>query len=221
VLLLRYSGLRIGDVVSLPRERIADGKLFLYTAKTGTPVWCPLCDAVIQALDAVRGTSEKYFFWTGQGKLKSAVGDWQRSLKDLLSLAEGSGGHPHRFRHTFAVERLLAGVPIERVSVLLGHSSTRITEKQYSAWVRARQEQLEADVRASWALESGMLSTEPNTYRARGKMGLVTECERITTTAFMTLSLSRSETASPPLCRPGKYLSQDCLGSRSPEGPLQ
>lgn len=160
VLLLRYSGLRIGDVVSLPRGRIAEGKLFLYTAKTGTPVWCPLPDVVIQALDAVRGTSEKYFFWAGQGKLKSAVGDWQRSLKKLFALAKVAGGHPHRFRHTFAVELLLAGVPTERVSVLLGHSSTRITEKHYSAWVRARQEQLEADVRASWALESNKLSSE-------------------------------------------------------------
>jgi integrase/recombinase XerD len=170
VLLLRYSGLRIGDVVSLPRERIANGKLFLYTAKTGTPVWCPLPDAVIEALDVVRGTSEKYFFWTGQGKLKSAVGDWQRSLKKLFVLAEVSGGHPHRFRHTFAVELLLAGVPMERVSVLLGHSTTRITEKHYSAWVRARQEQLEADVRASWALESSLLSSDSGTYPAREKI---------------------------------------------------
>lgn len=160
VLLLRYSGLRIGDAVSLPRDRIAGGKLFLYTAKTGTPVWCPLHDKVIQALEAVKGTSERYFFWTGQGKLKSAVGDWQRSLTKLFTLAEVSNGHAHRFRHTFAVELLLAGVPMERVSVLLGHSSTRITEKHYSAWVRARQEQLEADVRNSWALESSMLSSE-------------------------------------------------------------
>jgi integrase len=158
VLLLRYSGLRIGDVVSLPRKRIAAGKLFLYTAKTGTPVWCPLPDAVIQALEAVRGTSEKYFFWTGQGKLKSAVGDWQRSLAKLFKLAKVPNGHAHRFRHTFAVELLLAGVPIERVSVLLGHSSTQITEKYYSAWVRARQEQLEAAVRHSWTLESNLVS---------------------------------------------------------------
>jgi Protein of unknown function DUF86 len=38
-----------------------------------------------------------------------------------------------------------------RVSVLLGHSSIKVTEKYYSPWVRARQEQLEADVRRSWA----------------------------------------------------------------------
>ncbi len=36
------------------------------------------------------------------------------------------------------------------VSVALGHSSIKVTEKHYSRWVRARQEQLEADVRRGW-----------------------------------------------------------------------
>jgi hypothetical protein len=44
-------------------------------------------------------------------------------------------------------------VPIERVSVLLGHSGIMVTEKHYSSWVRARQEQLEAGVRRAWASE--------------------------------------------------------------------
>jgi site-specific recombinase XerD len=38
----------------------------------------------------------------------------------------------HRFRKTFAVELLLAGVPIHRVSELLGYQSVRITEKYYA-----------------------------------------------------------------------------------------
>ncbi len=42
VLLLRYSGLRIGDGVTLPKDRIRNGKLFLYTQKTGVPVYLPL-----------------------------------------------------------------------------------------------------------------------------------------------------------------------------------
>jgi hypothetical protein len=33
----------------------------------------------------------KVFFWTGQGKLKSAVGDWQDSLKKLFVLAGHAG----------------------------------------------------------------------------------------------------------------------------------
>jgi integrase len=56
-------------------------------------------------------------------------------------------------RDTFAVGLLQVGVPIERVSVLLGHSSTKVTEKYYAPWVLARQEQLEADVRRSWELD--------------------------------------------------------------------
>jgi hypothetical protein len=41
---------------------------------------------------------------------------------------------------------LETGVSMERVSVLLGHSSIKVAEKHSSPWVRARQEQLEADV---------------------------------------------------------------------------
>ena len=149
VLLLRYSGLRIRDGVTLARDRIIDGKLFLYTAKTETPVFCPQPPFVLAALDLIPPTS-KYFFWTGYSKPKSAVGDWQRALKCLFRLAGVPTRHAHRFRDTFAVELLLAGVPIERVSILLGHQSVRITEKHYAPWVKARQEQLEADVRRTW-----------------------------------------------------------------------
>src|SRR5882762_1778632 len=60
----------------------------------------------------------------------------------------------HRLRDTSSVELLLAGVPIERVSILLGHQRVRITVKHYSPWVRSRQEQLEADVRNAWAIDA-------------------------------------------------------------------
>ena len=41
---------------------------------------------------------------------------------------------------------------MDRVSVLLGHSSIKVTGKHHSPWVRARQEQLEADVRRTWGV---------------------------------------------------------------------
>lgn len=150
VLLLRYSGLRIRDAVTLERSCVVDGKVHLYQAKTGTPVYCPLPPVVVRALECCSGS--RHFFWTGESNPKSAVGDWQRTLRRVFKLAKVPGGHAHRFRDTFAVELLKAGVPLDRVSVLLGHQSTRITEKHYSPWVRERQEQLEADVRRTWAL---------------------------------------------------------------------
>jgi hypothetical protein len=43
-------------------------------------------------------------------------------------------------RDTFAVEYLLAGMPLEEVSRLLGHSSVLITQKHYAPWVLERQQ---------------------------------------------------------------------------------
>jgi integrase len=45
---------------------------------------------------------------------------------------------------------LLAGVPIERVSILLGHRTVRTTERYYSKWVKERQIRLEAEVKDAW-----------------------------------------------------------------------
>jgi len=146
VLLIRYSGLRIGDAVMLERRRVTADKLFLYTAKTGTPVYLPLPDFVLTALEAVPKISEQYFFWSGESKRDSATGDWRRALKGVFKEAKIPDGHAHRFRDTYAVGLLQSGVPMDRLSVLLGHSSIKVTEKHYSPWVRARLEQLEADV---------------------------------------------------------------------------
>jgi integrase/recombinase XerD len=97
------------------------------------------------------------------------VGDWQRSLRRLFKLAGVPDAHAHRFRDTFAVELLLAGVPLERVSILLGHQSVRITEKHYSPWVAARQEQLEQDVRRTWDTDLLVLPETKGTSEVHGK----------------------------------------------------
>ncbi len=85
-----------------------------------------------------------------------------------LVLGESGNGGAHRFTHTFATDLLLAGVPLDRVATLLGHTNSKITEKHYAPWIRARQEQLEADVRQSWALESGTVSSGAAAYPALG-----------------------------------------------------
>jgi len=86
--------------------------------------------------------------WVGAEEIPIAVRlQWFRTI-----WVEKQAFRPiYRFRDTFAVELLLAGVPMERVSILLGPRSIRITEKHYAPWVRARQEQAEADVRRAWA----------------------------------------------------------------------
>jgi integrase len=155
ILLMRYSGMRIGDTVNLSAERIKGDKLFLYTQKTGQPVYTVLPPAVVQILKATPRMTDRLYFWNGVGHLKTAVKNWQKKIRKVFEKAQVGIGDStlvsHRFRDTFSVELLLASVPIERVSILLGHSSVRITERHYNPWVRSRQEQLEADLRQAWS----------------------------------------------------------------------
>ena len=65
------------------------------------------------------------------------------------------------------MELLLAGVPIERVLILLGHQSVRVTEKHYNPWVRSRQEQLEADVERTWARDPVLTQKMPGTNQVQ------------------------------------------------------
>lgn len=169
VMLLRFSGMRIEDVTTLACDRLRGNKLFLYTHKTGVPVYVPLPNVAVDALESMPKKTPQYFFWTGQGKPETMAGNARRTLRRLFRRAGIPDAHPHRFRDTFAVELLLAGVPIERVSVLLGHSSVKITEKHYAPWVRSRQEQLEADVAKSWAMDPSAHSQTNSTQEVHEK----------------------------------------------------
>lgn len=147
ILLLRSTGLRIADAVSLTRDRVRDGRLFLYTSKTGTPVWCPLPPETVEALDTMPG--DRYFFWSGSGRIKSALEDWRRRFVSLAELARVRDAHFHRFRHTFSVNLLQRGVPIETVATVLGNTPA-IVSRHYSAFVASRQRALEDAVKSAW-----------------------------------------------------------------------
>ena len=123
-------------------DRFATGKLRLYTQKTGTHVHCPLPHFVDDELEAIPKASPRFWFWSRNGKLQTAIAVWQGRLIELFDDAKVEGGRAHRFRDTFATELLLASVPLDRVSILLGHQSVKITERHYAPWIRERQEQV-------------------------------------------------------------------------------
>ena len=150
ILFLRYSGLRISDAASCAVDRLTGNRLFLYTQKTGVPVYIPLPPFVVEALEACPRISEHHWFWTGIGSKATLAGNWRRTFRRLCQIAGVQRGHPHRFRDMLAVELLLDGRPLERISILLGHSSVKITERHYAPWVQARQVQLESDMVSAW-----------------------------------------------------------------------
>jgi integrase len=119
VKLLLYSGLRIRDAVTIEFDRFdEDGRIMLYTQKTGQPVFVPVPQDVVTDVISLRREGNRWPFWPGDGNPKSAVGDWQRSLRTLFKLA-GVKGHAHMFRDTIAVRLLEKGVPLETVAVIL------------------------------------------------------------------------------------------------------
>ena len=158
LLLLRWSGLRISDAGKLERSKLTDdGKLFLHTQKTGQPVYVPLPPSVAKILrDLPNIDAPHYFFWNGTSDAETPGKAWWKTLKKIFCSAGIPHAHPHMLRDTFAVEMLLAGVSLEEVSILLGHSNTKVTEKHYKPWVRARQEQLERSVEKAWAADPAM-----------------------------------------------------------------
>jgi integrase len=169
ILLMRWSGLSILDAVISERRRLEGNRLFLYRHKTRVAVYVPLPPYVADLLHTLPNSNPRYFFWSGNGDPHTAKKGWQRSLRRLfetvaLKTEDGQPKrcHPHMFRDTFAVELLLAGVPLDQVSSLLGHSSVKVTEKHYAPFVKARQQQLEASVRAAWK-ETGELHPQ-STY---------------------------------------------------------
>lgn len=169
--LLRWSGLRAGDAACLPKDKLRkDGSLFLYQAKVkgkaSAAVYVLLPADVAEELRSVPPSSvthPEYFFWSGRSKRKSEVSNWEKIFGKIVMKAqnlspqlftEHSGepkrAHLHMLRDTFAVEYLLAGMPLDEVSRLLGHHSVTITQKHYAPWVIERQERLAANQRAAW-----------------------------------------------------------------------
>ena len=76
-----------------------------------------------------------------------------RGLRYVLAELGDRAGvhcHPHRFRHTLATELVEAGVPIEIVADILGHSSSEVTKLYWQASQRSKVAALKRRRRSLW-----------------------------------------------------------------------
>jgi integrase/recombinase XerD len=143
-LVMLYSGMRISDTLQLARKAVnlESGKLLLRVMKTGAPLYVRLGEPATAALAALPADGE-YFFWSGESKLATVIGNARRSIQRVLAIA-GIEGHPHRLRDTFSVSLLEKGEDLRTVQLLLGHTSIRTTEKHYAPFVQSFQRILDA-----------------------------------------------------------------------------
>ena len=142
ILLMRYSGLPIGDAVTLKKESLAGVELTLRRAKSGELVTVNLPQAVVAAMTLMGSPSPDYFWWSGKGKPVTCAKYWRSRLGIVAGRAGVAGFRPHRLRDTFSVSLLIRGISIEDVSSLLGHSSIQTTERYYAPWDRRRRARL-------------------------------------------------------------------------------
>ncbi|MGJ5817062.1 tyrosine-type recombinase/integrase [Paludibaculum fermentans] len=176
VYVMRYTGLSIGDVAKLEKAHVQGNRIMTYRKKTNEEVFAAVPPFVIHILNAAPHDSDRYFFWTGNGKIHTRTSKWgarlqrlfvlagvrivevekvRRSggvLKDSPELVKVSEAVPHMFRHTLVRDLLTANnpVPMEEIAELLGDKLETVRE-HYSKWDRRRQARLESHLTDFWS----------------------------------------------------------------------
>lgn len=153
--LQRWLGVRLVDALMLSRSGVRGNRILLKTQKTGAVIDRIVPDVVVESLAAVprrKTMHPDHYFWSRQCSHRALSTMWTPRIKLLnehLSFrdenVEPMQFRSHMLRDTYAVELLLAGMPLDKVSKLLTHSSIRTTERHYAKWVKARQDQLERE----------------------------------------------------------------------------
>jgi integrase len=139
LLLLRYTGMRIGECVDLPVDCLRplgpdQWVIHVPLGKLGTERWVPVDSQVCQIIQRLRSLRPPHAPQQGRLLLHRPRGHTMlvRRLRAALydaAAAAGVSAHivPHQFRHTYASEMLRAGVSLPAVMKLLGHKSPRMT----------------------------------------------------------------------------------------------
>jgi integrase len=154
VLVMRWTGLRMSDAVVLRATSIAADVLRVRTKKASTDVQIPLHPSLVEALAALMPYDGGYYFWdrrTPSASPSTPQSNYGGLLAKVFAAArvECDQHHiPHMLRNSFAVGLLAAGVPLETVSLMLGHQSVQTTERYYADFSRGYMDRAEARVRA-------------------------------------------------------------------------
>ena len=120
-----------------------------------------LPEPVVAALESLPADG-RHYFWTGKSAPATAAKLWRRRLRAVAANARVEDFRSHRLRDTFAVELLLAGVAMQDVSVLLGHSSIQTTERYYAPWNKSRRDRLVRVVREARGQDRLLEALRPN-----------------------------------------------------------
>jgi integrase len=138
ILLMRYAGLRISDVVTLEQGHIHGNHIKKHAVKNGKLINVEVPGSVLDALDrlpvpkAAPHANKRYFYSDNTGSRILLKAAW-RTLSAVFKTSDVVAAHPHRFRHTLASNLIAKGVPIGIVASAFGDNQTTI-ERYYAKW---------------------------------------------------------------------------------------
>jgi integrase/recombinase XerD len=161
ILTMRFTGLRISDAVVLRTDSIVKDVLQVRTKKASVCVQIALHPNLATALAELEPYEGGYYFWNRRkdgAKASTPQGNFAVQLAELFRRAciETDVHHvSHMLRNTFAVDLLAKGLPLETVSLMLGHQSVLTTERYYADFSRGYMDRAEARLRQVWQLKDG------------------------------------------------------------------
>jgi len=149
LLVLRHTGLRIGDASLLRVSQVSEARVHLYTTKAGTSVSVVIPPNLASLLRILPTRGGHYFLWGESTHVHSVSNLWRRRIKAICKDLKITPDHPHRFRHSLAADLLTKGASVEQVAAILGNSPA-IVVKHYSQWIKSRQGALDSFLETTW-----------------------------------------------------------------------
>lgn len=181
VLVMRYTGLSIGDVAGLPVGHVKGTQVMTNRDKTGKEVYVRIPQFVIDALAEAPHDSKSYFFWSGTGKTHTRSSKWGEWLQRLFVLASirlteaewtrkstrskiakeralsgkriVSEADPRWFRHTLARDLLENEIcTMTELAEILGNTE-EVCRQHYSKWDNRRQARIDEKLSRFWNVD--------------------------------------------------------------------
>lgn len=152
IIICLYTGLRLGELLSLEWTDVDLSKRLLIVSKTCRDSWqngsyVKIIDTtktecserivvfpkqLVPIFKYMRQHSNSSFVIDGKTKYGAEVRSYQRSFERILKKLNIEHKGFHSLRHTFATRALECGMDVKTLSVTLGHKNPTITLKRYA-----------------------------------------------------------------------------------------
>lgn len=126
-----FTGLRVQEMSNLLIEDVdfSGRQLKVVLGKGGKDRYVPMTTNLMLQIKAYVGDRKKGYLLAKSNQTQYSVRALQKKIEKLVELCGiNKKVHTHTLRHTFATLLLRRGMSLERIQLLMGHSSRKTTE---------------------------------------------------------------------------------------------